>query len=61
MDCEKLRNEIEDKRREMYQAYLIDQNYSNALVKSQELDAMLNKFRTMCQKPFMIAMSLVML
>ncbi|MYL72229.1 Spo0E family sporulation regulatory protein-aspartic acid phosphatase [Halobacillus litoralis] len=61
MDCEKLKNEIEDKRREMYQAFLIDQNYNNALTKSQELDAMLNKFRRLCQKPFIIAMSILML
>ncbi|MGR9049150.1 Spo0E family sporulation regulatory protein-aspartic acid phosphatase [Halobacillus faecis] len=61
MDCESLRNKIEEKRREMYQAYLIDQNYTHALIRSQELDAMLNKFRKLCQKPFIIAVSVLML
>ncbi|WP_442788849.1 aspartyl-phosphate phosphatase Spo0E family protein [Halobacillus sp. HZG1] len=40
---------MEAKRKEMYYAYMVKNNYSEALIKSQKLDNMLNKYRKLCQ------------
>lgn len=59
MSCDQLRDRIESKRKEMYHAYLVEKDYSAALIKSRELDSMLNKFRKLCLKSFILVLGIL--
>ncbi|WP_422875641.1 Spo0E family sporulation regulatory protein-aspartic acid phosphatase [Halobacillus kuroshimensis] len=47
--CENLKHQIDLKREEMHDAYLVEKNYSKCVTKSQELDLLINKFMRICK------------